>query len=399
MSMRTETTLGLALAAIAAALLSAPAYGDGGPPLSRGALSRGEVKVAPPPPPKAQPAPPTKAAPVVPPPAPPAPPAKVEPLKVEPPKVIPPVTPPTTTAQKVDTVPTAPDGARAGSITLDEGVMLAVPQGWAFWPPSDAQAYLRRTQAQMPSGRILGMIAPAETRPSDPNFWGSVVAFTGIGRVAEERGDRFTASDFLDEARNARPQGAPRLIGFPVAPAFDPGRKALTWGERLESSAPGAAERPIRLEHRLLGRRGVVGLSTPARNEQLTQLTALAPIMNSMLGFSTGNAYRDAAAGDPAPVFDLPGVITNRPKSSITVAAAPGGASMPGAPLSPRASDTPNAVGTVEGASGPAGQGLLGLMDGWFQWIAAGVVLLAALPWLIFRRRDDDVDRNLQPGR
>jgi hypothetical protein len=39
-------------------------------------------------------------------------------------------------------------------------------------------------------------------------------------------------------------------------------------------------------------------------------------------------------------------------------------------------------------------------MDGWFQWIAAGVVLLAALPWIIFRRQEDDFDDdNLAPAR
>jgi hypothetical protein len=392
------------------AALSMPAFGDGGPGLQRGALARGEVK-APPPPPKVQPkaAPaattPPKAAPiqppaapkvVAPPPAPvPAPPpvAVPPPAKVEPPKV---ETPPPAL--------TAPDGARVGVINLDEGVMLNVPQGWAFWPPADAQAYLRRTQAAAPAGRILGVISPAELRPTDANFWGSIVAFNPIGRVEEARGERFTAGDFLDETRAARPPNAPRLIGFPVAPAFDPGRKAITWGERYDGAAAAAAERPLRLEHRLLGRRGVASLSTPAKTDQLIQFTALAPTLGAMLGFAPGNAYGDAVVGDPAPLFDLPGVITNRPKSAVgTIAAGPAGSGIQATPLTPSAGpSSPSTAPTadVAGGAAAAGFGIASLMDGWFQWIAAGVVLLAALPWIIFRRQEDDYDDdNLAPAR
>lgn len=395
-------TFGVLAALIAVtAAISAPAFADGGPALPRGALARGEVKAPPPPPPKKAPAPapaaPKAVTPPVTPPvtpaAPPAPAAPVPAAPVPPPAKVEPTPPP-------PAAPTAPDGARAGVITLDEGVTLTIPQGWAFWAPAEAQAYLRRTQAAAPAGRVLGMIAPAEMRPSDANFWGSVVSFNPVGRVAEERGERFTQPDFLDETRATRPATAPRLTGFPVAPAYDPSRKGITWGERYDPSAPGAADRPIRLEHRLLGRRGVVGLTTPARSEQLMQLTALAPTLSAMLGFAPGSGYADAAAGDPAPVFDLPGVITNRPRGAAPVgmAAGAGGSGISGTPLTPTLPQ-PTATADAAGAAGAAATGgLLGLMDGWFQWIAAGVVVLAALPWLIFRRReDDDVDANLQP--
>jgi hypothetical protein len=396
------------LAGLLAISLSAPAFADGGPARKRGEFSdanpKNRVRVAPP-------APPVKAAPVLPPAPAPAPTKKTAGPVTPPvtPPVVTPAAPPKTAtvapapAPVVPLAPSAPEGARAGTITLDEGVVLTVPQGWAFWPAAEAQAYVRRSQTIAPGGQILGMIAPAELRPTDSGFWGSIVAFNRIGRVAEERADRFTAIDFLDEARGTRPTGAPRLIGFPVAPAYDPARKAITWGERYDTATAGASDRPLRLEHRLLGRRGTVGLTTPARADQLTQLTAFSPMLSDMLGFAPGSGFNDVTASDSPPLFDLPGVITNRPRGSspATVASA-GGPTIRGTPLNPGGSGPPpatiDAVATTT-AAGAAGGALFGLDPGLFQWIAAGIVLLAAIPWIWFRKDEDDYDANLAPRR
>jgi uncharacterized membrane-anchored protein len=382
-------------AGLAALILAAPlAIADGGPALKRGALERGEVVATRPPPKAPAPVPkaaPAKAAPVTPTPAPP--PAALvtpPPVKADLPKVEVPAA-----------VPTAPDGARAGMISLDEGVTLNVPQGWAFWPAAEAQTYLRRIQAPTPQGRVLGIIAPAERRPTDAEFWGAVVTFTGIGRVSETRAERFTAMDFLDEARGARPANGPRLAGFPIAPAYDPGRKVVTWAERIDG-APG--DRPLRLEHRLLGRRGVAGLTTAAKTDQQPLLAAASSILSNMLGFSPGNGAADAVSTDPAAMFDLPGVITNRPigqTPAVTTANAPAVSGLKTTPLAGAESNASGgAPSPATGAAAPAaaaGDGLAGMLDGWFQWVALGILVLAALPWIIFRRSEDDIDENLQP--
>lgn len=373
-------------------MLVAPlALADGGPALKRGALERGEVVVpkAPPKAPVTTPStPPVKAAPATTTPAPTPPTAA-------------PITPPATKAEapKVElpaTAPTAPDGAKAGLISLDEGVTLNVPQGWAFWPAADAQTYLRRIQATTPQGRVLGIIAPAERRPTDADFWGAVVTFSGIGRVSETRAERFTAMDFLDEARAARPSGGSRLAGFPIAPAYDPGRKLVTWAERIDG-APG--DRPLRLEHRLLGRRGVAGLTTAAKTDQQPLLAASSSILSGMLGFSAGNGAADITATDPAPVFDLPGVITNRPigQTPAVTAANSGGGGLKTTPLVTTEADASGGGALSPASAAAAGGGLMGMLDGWFQWVALGILALAALPWIIFQRTDADIDENLQP--
>ena len=280
-----------------------------------------------------------------------------------------------------DTGP-APFG-QTGAITLADGaVKLDVPAGYYFLPAPEALAHLRRINATVPAGNVLGMIAPAGLRPIDDGFWGAVVSHNPIGYVAAERADRFAQSDFVQEVRDARPTTQPRLESFAVAPAFDGTRFGAAWAEQFGAKTAGA--RNLRHEQRLLGRSGVAGLTIDAKPEQLAAVTAAAPTMFRMLSFAPGRAYRDyVAAQDGLPQFDLPSLLTNKPR--VLPAAAPG-APKTATPAAPPAGPT----GTVqtEGQAAPNPVATL-VSQPWFPWAAASLVGLAILPWLFRKRRQD----------
>lgn len=276
----------------------------------------------------------------------------------------------------------APFG-QTGQITLADGaVKLDVPAGYYFLPAPEALAHLRRINATVPAGNVLGLLAPAGLRPIDDGFWGAVVSHNPTGYVAAERADRFAQADFVQEVRDARPTAQPRLEGFAVAPTFDTTRYGAAWAEQFASKTAGA--RNLRHEQRLLGRSGVAGLTIDAKPEQLAAVTAAAPGMFRMLSFAPGRTYRDYdAAKDGQPQFDLPSLLTNKPR--VTPASAPGA---PKTTAAPAATTAPSGTAEIQGQAAP--NPVAGLVSQpWFPWAAAGLVGLAILPWLFRKRRDD----------
>lgn len=297
---------------------------------------------------------------------------------------------PTGTVTKDDGTTVLPDGATAppetvgknGDIPLANGALrLFVPANYYFMPAAEARAHLQRINAPTPPGEVLGMIAPVNSRPLDDAFWGAVISSNPLGYVAEQRSDRFSAPDFPDEVRAARPAPAPRLESFAVQPSHDPVRHATTWTERY--AAPNAAARSVRAEQRILGRDAVAGVTIDGRPDQIATITAALPEIGRMVNFAPGKRYTDFVAGtDPAAAYDLP--------SLLTLKARPGGAATPA--VEPA---------TEPGAAPQSALNMAGLTK-WLPWAGAGLLVLALIPWLVGRsrrRKDEDAaaDRNLVP--
>ncbi|MBL8559761.1 MAG: DUF2167 domain-containing protein [Hyphomonadaceae bacterium] len=288
---------------------------------------------------------------------------------------------------KDDGTTVLPDGATAppetvgtnGDIPLANGALrLFVPANYYFMPAPEARAHLQRINAPTPAGEVLGMIAPANSRPLDDAFWGAVISLNPLGYVAEQRSDRFSAPDFPDEVRAARPAPAPRLESFAVVPSHDPVRHATSWTERYP--APNPVARSVRAEQRILGRDAVAGVTIDGRPDQIATITAALPEIGRMVTFAPGKKYTDYVAGtDPASAYDLP--------SLLTLKARPGAVAPP-----------------VQAAAEPgtAPQSALNLegLTKWLPWAGAGLLVLALIPWLVGRsrrRKEDEADRNLVP--
>jgi len=295
--------------------------------------------------------------------------------------------PPGTVTQE-DGTTVLPDGATAppesigknGDIPLANGALrLFVPTTHYFMPAPEARAHLQRINAPAPAGEVLGMIAPANSRPLDDAFWGAVISHNPLGHVAEQRSERFSAPDFPDEVRAARAAPAPRLESFAVLPSHDPVRHATSWTERY--AAPNPTVRSVRSEQRILGRDAVAGVTIDGRPDQIAAITSALPEIGRMVTFAPGKRYTDYVTGtDPAAGYDLP--------SLLTLKARPGGAATPAVEPAGDRNTAPQSALNMDS------------LTKWLPWAGAGLLVLALIPWLVgrSRRRKDTVeDRNLVP--
>lgn len=302
---------------------------------------------------------------------------------------------------------------QTGEITLaNGGLKLFVPATYYFMPAPEARAHLQRIGAQAPSGEVLGMVAPAGTRPIDDGFWGAVISTNPLGHVAEERADRFAAADFIDEVRTARAAPAPRIEAFASPPLHDSARHITTWTERYLATSTTA--RNIRNEQRVLGRSLVAGVTIDARAGQLATAAAAAPEVARMVSFPAGQTYADYVPGrDAAPLYDLPSLLTLKTRPTTTAAPASVAGPSPGIPAQ---SPGLQPVAEPAGAAAPASAFTVADVQKWLPWLGGGLVALAVIPWLVgmARRRTprggdlreqrtttgkrrDDADPNLTP--
>jgi hypothetical protein len=211
------------------------------------------------------------------------------------------------------------------------------------------------------------MLAPAGSRPDQANFWGTAIAYEPIGHVDTGNSAGLQAAGFEADVRAARTAEQRSFEGFAAQPAFDGAGPSLSWAER---SAPAAGGLDLRHEQRVLGRSGVVSLTTVARSNQLGAINAAAPDMLGSVSFPAGHRHQDFnAQADAASSYDLPGLITGRQAVVATAAGAQGLAAAP------------------ENAKGAG-------IQGWFPWIAAGVVVLAVIGWFVMGRRKKEGDED-----
>jgi uncharacterized membrane-anchored protein len=295
---------------------------------------------------------------------------------------------------------------QTGDIAVPGGaIRLFVPANYYFLSGAEARAHLQRIGAPMPAGDVVGMVAPANTRPIDDNFVGAVISTNPLGHVAEERTERLTAPDFLEETRAARPSTAPRLDGFAVPPTYDRSRRLASWTERV---AGPASARTMRSEQRLLGRNTVAGVTIDGRADQQAAISATASDVARMISFPAGQTYADfAPASDTAPLYDLPSLVTLKPKpTSTTVVAAstPEPAPAPGSPAKgiPAKSKGLQPVETAGEAPASAPAFAAADLQQWLPWIGGGLIALAVIPWLVGlarRGRDGPVDGEPRPVR
>jgi uncharacterized membrane-anchored protein len=284
---------------------------------------------------------------------------------------------------------------QTGQFNLAGGeIRLTVPQGYLFYPASEAKAHLQRIGAPAPNGEVLGMVALAQgPRPVDDNFWGAIISFEPIGYVAEERANRFVSADFLQEVQAARGNAQGRqLQAFALPPAHDPNRHIVSWTEQYPATTQTA--RALRNEQRLLGRRGVAGTTVVARPDQMPTVNAAAPYMLNMIAFAPDRTYSSyKPSADPAAIYDLPGVISRKPKptgAAATAAAAPPPTATPAAPATQQSALAPTTQpSTLSPSSAQAeenGDALAPLLR-WMPWVGGGLLLLALVPLLVGRFR------------
>lgn len=254
----------------------------------------------------------------------------------------------------------APPEGQIGQIAMDD-VNYTVPAGYKFYSAAEAQAYLQRNGAAAPQGAVLGLIARDGVDVRQSGAWATVVSYDSIGYVPRETAAGLEESNFEADVRSARALQNRPFEGFIVAPAFEPGAPSLTWAER--AARPGAQGADLRHESKALGRYGVAALTSIGSADQLNEIAAAAPTLLQGVSFPDGRRHADfQPASDTVSAYTVPGLVTG-------VAAQ---------------TETAQAPVTEEGQTGFGG------LSGWFPWIAAGVVGLGIVGYLLMRRRRSD---------
>lgn len=284
-----------------------------------------------------------------------------------PPGSVRPATPPA--AGQTDVAPPPSQATqRAVPLDLPGGIQANVPTSFVLYSAPEAQAYLQRIGAAVPSGQVAGLLAPVGKAPTDADFWGAVVTYTPLGYVAEDGSSAVSQTGFIDDVRAARGAAAPRLEAFEVLPVYSSAADTLVWAER--TAASGGQTRTVTYSQRLLGREGVAKLDAHLRPDQLAEARAVGPAMLSVLSFPAGRRHGDYVRGDRLAEYDVPGLISGAKRSAAQAVSAAG-----------------------DGGGGGGG------LPGWAPWAAIGAAVAAAGAWLAFlvRRRDRD-DPNLTPS-
>lgn len=262
----------------------------------------------------------------------------------------------------------APVG-RSGLIPLQDGTFnLNVPTGYRFYSAEDAYAFMQRNGAATPSGTVLGMIAPANERVDQRGAWATIVSYQDIGYVQASTASGLSSSTLEGDVRAARQDQRRPFEGFSEPPAFDTTANSVAWGERAAEA--GAGGKDLRYEQKLLGRKGVVGLTSIGSADQSDAIKAAAPDMLRMVSFAPGNGYGDfQPATDTVSTYTVPALVTG---------------------VAPAAPET----ATSSTGTQTDGQSAFGGLGGIFPWIALGLVVVAGAGFLLTRRRRDP---NLEP--
>lgn len=282
-----------------------------------------------------------------------------EPNVAAPPVRAAPITPPANSGA-------APVG-RTGVIPLGaDGLVLNVPTGYRFYAPPEARAYLQRANASVPPGEIYGLVARRGEDIRAAGAWATVISYDNIGYVELTTASGLSDTNFEEQVRSARQTQNRRFESFATEPSFNLETPYLLWAENV--AAPGGATgKDLRYEQKILGRSGVVGMTSIGSADQLPQIAEAAAALRGMLTFPEGKRHADfAAASDQVSDYSVPGLITGIPTTQTLAAA--------------NAADT----GT--------GQTAFGGLAGYFPWIALGVVVLAGAGYMLMRRRNDDDD-------
>lgn len=263
----------------------------------------------------------------------------------------------------------APQG-RTGVIPLgNNGLSLNVPAGYRFYGEPEAHGFIQRSNQATPAGEVYGLIARASDDIRAPGTWATVVSYDNIGYVQPATASGLSDANFEAQVRDARRTQNRTFEGFANAPSFNAEAPYLVWGERV--AAPGGAMgKDLRYEQKVLGREGVVSLTSIGSADQAPDIAAASATLRGMLTFPTGKRHADfQAESDRVSAYSVPGLVTGVPTAEPQAAA--------------------------NAASTGSGQTAFGGLSGYFPWIALGVVVLAGVGYLLMRRRNED-DEDLE---
>ena len=192
---------------------------------------------------------------------------------------------------------------RTGAITLGDGLaQLKVPDNFQYLGPEDTETVLVQLWDNPPSRtRHLGLITPADIPLSDARSWAAIISYEERGYVKDADADKIDYNDLLkkmqqdtadnnpDRIKNGYPSMT--LVGWAAPPRYDKAAKKLYWAQELKIG--NYSGNTLNYDVRMLGRRGMLVITSVAAMNQFAEIEAATPQLLAMVDFKQGNRYAD----------------------------------------------------------------------------------------------------------
>jgi uncharacterized membrane-anchored protein len=189
-----------------------------------------------------------------------------------------------------------------GVINLPGGVAtINLPTNICYLSPDDADTVLVKIWNNPPSAKTLGMLVPADKKPTDDGCWAVAITSTEDGYVKDGDAGKINYDDLLkqmkegthDENKDRVARGYPsvELVGWAEPPHYDATTHKLYWAEELK--VDGAPENTLNYDIRILGRKGYLVLGAIAGMSQLQEIRDETPRILAAVDFNEGNRYSD----------------------------------------------------------------------------------------------------------
>ena len=219
---------------------------------------------------------------------------------------------------------------RSGRVTVGHGLAeIAVPEGLRFLDAGDSRRLLLEgwDATSLPGAEVLGMLVPAGLSPLADDGWAVLVTFDARGHVGDSNAGTFDVARLLrDVQARARASNVDRraagadsvnVVGWATPPRFDAATHSLSWAQEL---AFGSRPRHVlTADVRILGRRGVLGLTAVALMSQLDDVRARLDALVPAIAFAEGQRYDDYRVGqDDVSSVTVAALVTASPAGAET---------------------------------------------------------------------------------
>jgi len=201
--------------------------------------------------------------------------------------------------------------AGPGKVEIGRHAELTLPEGYMFLGERDAKKFMELSH-NLP-GDELGILAPIA---KDKNWW-ATFEFLEIGYVADSEKDKLDADAILktivegtargNEERKKRGWPTMTVVGWHVAPAYDPESHNLQWS--IEGRASDSEGMVINQSTRVLGREGVMSVGLVSLPEEFDAARADLQVALKGYSYKAGKRYFEFREGDKVAAVGLTGLI------------------------------------------------------------------------------------------
>lgn len=195
---------------------------------------------------------------------------------------------------------------QTGTITLNNGLAkISLSDKFRYLDADNTEKVIVDIWGNPPREKSLGMIVPAEFKPTGDTSWGVIVTYDEDGYVKDDEAASINYNDLLKQMQESTQEANKErvatgyepveLVGWAQPPHYDAASHKLYWAKELKFGEGG--ENTLNYDIRVLGRKGVLSLNAVG---SMSQLKDIERDMQSVLGlveFNQGNRYSDFVPG------------------------------------------------------------------------------------------------------